>query len=61
MEYVRKLGKGETAEKGDEVKGQSTDGAWAEEFAGGKGRDDEEMEDVGFWGQLEKEWQDLAK
>ena len=58
MEFVRKLGKGETAEKGGEVKGQSTDSAWAEEFAG---RDDGEIEDMGFWGQLEKEWQDLAK
>ena len=55
MDYVRKLGKGDLA--GGEVKGQSTDASWAEEFSGTK----EEVEDMGYWGQLEKEWQELAK
>ena len=55
MDYVRKLGKGDLA--GGEVKGQSADASWAEEFSGTK----EEVEDMGYWGQLEKEWQELAK
>lgn len=56
MDFVRKLGKGETTIDGSEVKDQSVD-TWAEEFAG-KEADTDEM---GYWGQLEKEWQELAK
>ena len=57
MDYVRKLGKGESAVNGVEVKGQSADASWAEEFSGTKN----ETEDMGYWGQLEKEWEELAK
>ena len=57
MDYVRKLGKGESAVNGVEVKGQSADASWAEEFSG----TNKETEDMGYWGQLEKEWEELAK
>ena len=57
MDYVRKLGKGESVVKGVEVKGQPADVSWAEEFSGTKN----EMEGLGYWGQLEKEWEELAK
>ena len=57
MDFVRKLGKGEATVRGGEVKGQPVDDAWVEEF-GGK---EEDTDNMGYWGQLEKEWQDLAK
>ena len=59
MDFVRKLGKGETAVGGAEAKGQSSDSVWVSEFTGKE--EEVEVEEMGYWGQLEKEWQDLAK
>ena len=59
MDFVRKLGKGEGAVEGDEVKGKTTDAKWVGEYLGNEGK--EEEEEAGYWGQLEKEWQELSK
>ncbi|CAI8002887.1 Peroxisomal targeting signal 1 receptor [Geodia barretti] len=59
MDFVRKLGKGEGAVEGDEVKGKTTDAKWVGEYLGTEG--EEEEEEAGYWGQLEKEWQELSK
>ena len=56
MDFVRKLGKGENAVDGGEVKGQTMDAKWAGEYV-----EKEEEEEMGYWGQLEKEWQELSK
>ena len=56
MDFVRKLGKGESAVEGDKVKGETTDAKWVGEYLG-----TEEEEEAGYWGQLEKEWQELSK
>ena len=53
MEYVRKLGKAEGG--GAEVKGQAEDVKWAGQYVRG------EEGDVGYWGQLEREWEELSK
>ena len=55
MDFVRKLGQGEKPLDGDKVKGQTADGKWAEEYVG------KEKEEAGYWGQLEKEWEELSK
>ena len=52
MDFVRKLGKGVD---GGEVKGQTMDSKWAGEYV------EEKEEEMGYWGQLEKEWQELSK
>ena len=57
MDFVRKLGSGETTVNGDKVEGQSLDGEWAGEY----GEEGAELQDGEYWAQLEKEWQDLAK
>ena len=56
MDFVRKLGKGERTVDGAEVKGQSADVKWAGEYSA-----EGEVDDVGYWGQLEKEWEELSK
>ena len=72
MDFVRKLGSGEEVLKNEEDKGRSVNSDWASEFAGERVRregveregvksEGEEVKDGGFWGQLEKEWEDLAK
>lgn len=59
MDFVRKLGKGEaTVEASGEVKGQGTaDVKWTDEFVSDKEGEEGEM---GYWGRLEKEWQEMA-